>query len=162
MQMPVSLLLILVQLEANLMVVYINMEVWLTFAHPPTFLHIVQLWDRENILYFLIGDEAFALGEHMMKPYPHRSAFGDKKVYNYRLSRARRIVENSFGIMCGRFRILLRKMELDMENAIQVTRACVILHNHVLKKRDQHYSPPGFADTDDDTVTGNRVPGKWR
>ena len=54
--------------------------------------------------------------------------------------------------MCARFRILLRTMELDMENSIQVTRACVILHNYLLRKRDQHYSPPGFADTED--VTG--------
>ena len=42
---------------------------------------------REDIPYFLIGDEAFALTEHMMKPYPHRTAFGDEKIYNYRLSK---------------------------------------------------------------------------
>ena len=48
------------------------------------------------ILYFLLGDDAFALDINLMKPFPHRTAIGDEKVFNYRLLRARRIVENAF------------------------------------------------------------------
>ena len=49
--------------------------------------------------YYLIGDEAFALDVNLLKSYPHRSAMGVEKVFNYRLSRPRRIVENAFGIV---------------------------------------------------------------
>ena len=64
-----------------------------------------------------------------------------------------------FGIMCARFRILLRTMELDMENAIQVTRMC---HSAQLLTQKTWSAPliTRFADTED--VTGNRVHGKWK
>ena len=94
-----------------------------------------------EVPFFVLGDEAFALDENLMKPYPHRSALGDEKVFNYRLSRARRIVENAFGILCSRFRILLRTLELDVENAMQVVRACLVLHNYLMTKKTKVILP---------------------
>ena len=38
---------------------------------------------------FLLGDDAFALDENLTKPYAHRTAINDEKVFNYRHSRAR-------------------------------------------------------------------------
>jgi hypothetical protein len=113
-----------------------------------------------DVPFFLLGDEAFALDEHLMKPYPHRSAIGDEKVFNYRLSRARRIVENAFGILCTRFRVLLRTLELDVPSAMQVVRACLVLHNFLLTKKDKIYYPPGMIDSEDEH--GNLVFGSWR
>lgn len=53
----------------------------------------------------IVGDEAFALHENLMKPYPRQQSVHDPSiaVYNYRLSRARRTNENTFGILCGYF-----------------------------------------------------------
>lgn len=48
--------------------------------------------------YTFVGDEAFALKPYMMRPYPGRALDTEKKkVFNYRLSRARRCIENTFG-----------------------------------------------------------------
>ena len=115
----------------------------------------------DPIPYFFIGEEAFALTEQLIKPYPHCTAIGDEKVYNYRLSRPRRNVENAFGIMCARFRILLRTMELNVANAIQVIRACVVLHNSLTLTEDKNYSPPGSEDSENETGSGHQVHGEF-
>ena len=113
-----------------------------------------------DIPYFILGDEAFALDENLMKPYPNRTAMGDEKVFNYRLSRARRIVENAFGILCARFRVLLHTMELNITNAMQVVRACLVLHNFLMTKQGRIYCPPGFLDSENEV--GTVTPGGWR
>ncbi len=95
-----------------------------------------------------------------MKPYAHRTAMGDEKVFNYHISRARHIVENAFGILCAKFRILLRTIELDIENAMQVVRSCLALHNFLMMKQDGVYNSPGFMDAEDEL--GNFKPGAWR
>ena len=41
--------------------------------------------------YVFVSDDAFALKKFMMKPYPQQNLTGDKRVCNYRHSRARRI-----------------------------------------------------------------------
>lgn len=49
----------------------------------------------------IVGDEAFPLKTFLMRPYPgaQRKGVVEKTVFNCRLSRARRVVENSFGIL---------------------------------------------------------------
>ena len=58
----------------------------------------------ETVLhYVIVGDNAFPLKENLTKPYPFWALFYEKRTFNYRLSRARRIVENPFGILTNRF-----------------------------------------------------------
>lgn len=47
--------------------------------------------------YYLVGDEAFALSQKMMRPIPRKNLGEEEKTYNYRISRARRTIENAFG-----------------------------------------------------------------
>ena len=58
--------------------------------------------------YVIVGDEIFALKTWLLKPYPGRNLNEEEVVFNYRLSRARRTIENAFGIMSARcFKFLL-------------------------------------------------------
>ncbi|XP_070377117.1 uncharacterized protein [Dermacentor albipictus] len=70
-----------------------------------------------------IGDEAFQLRTDFLRPYPGRGLEASKRVFNCHLSRARRSVENAFGILVTRWRILGRPMGESPENAEQVVKA---------------------------------------
>lgn len=112
--------------------------------------------------YIFVADDAFALGSHLMKPFAGLYEKGTKeRVFNYRLSRARRIVENVFGIMAAIFRIFRKPMQLEPEKASKIVLTCVLLHNFLRKSRSSKniYTPPGTFDAEND---GESIPGSWR
>ena len=82
-----------------------------------------------HVPYFFIGDDAFALRTWMMKPFGHRNMAIDERIFNYRLSRARRIVENAFGILAHRWRCLLSTMQQKHDTVTIIVSACLCLHN---------------------------------
>lgn len=90
-------------------------------------------------MYIIVADDAFALHTNVMKPYPERNLTWDKRICNYRLSRARRTSENAFGILANRFRILLNLIALAVEKVEIITYACILLHNFLLSKKMQSY-----------------------
>uniref|UniRef100_A0A8C5PDD9 DDE Tnp4 domain-containing protein n=1 Tax=Leptobrachium leishanense TaxID=445787 RepID=A0A8C5PDD9_9ANUR len=81
--------------------------------------------------FVFVGDEAFALTEHLMRPYSNCGLSVEKRVFNYRLTRARRVVECAFGILSNKWRILHCPINLNLENAISVVKAVCVLHNFV-------------------------------
>ena len=83
----------------------------------------------------IVGDEAFPLRHDLMKPYP-RGQCGtklseDQLVFNYRLSHARRISENVFGILVQWWRVFDRRMAISDDNTIKVIQAATVLHNYL-------------------------------
>ena len=94
--------------------------------------------------YVLVGDEAFALNENMSRPYPGKGLSRTKRIFNYRLSRARRIVENAFGILAARWRFYNRRLSANRQNAIKIIKASVILHNllQMLNQPVRHMDEP--------------------
>ena len=79
-----------------------------------------------------------------MKPFSRETLTREQAIFNYRLSRARRIVENAFGIQASRIRILLRDFNLSAEEASLIVLACTHLHNFLRMKTDDFYNLCGF------------------
>ena len=91
--------------------------------------------NSETCLPFVfVGGDAFGLKENMMKPYPSQNRTLEEKVFDYRLSRARRIIENSLGIATVRFRIFGTPTKANLSTGKSVTKAIVELHNFLMKK----------------------------
>lgn len=111
--------------------------------------------------HFFVGDVAFPLKENLMRPYAVSNDEYFRKEQsnlNYRLSRAHSVIENAFGILCARWRILLNSLEMAPENAKRIVLACVALHNFIMLNDDSScYCPPGFVDGPECKNNGN-----WR
>ncbi|CAN8014915.1 unnamed protein product, partial [Ixodes persulcatus] len=76
-----------------------------------------------------VKDEAFQLRPDFLRPYPGKNQDEEKRIFNYRLSRARRCVENTFAVMASRFRIFRRTINLLPENADYVVKTTCVLPN---------------------------------
>ena len=109
--------------------------------------------------YSLVGDDAFALRNWMMKPYPSRQLTREQRIFNYRLSRALRIVENAFGILANRFRCLLTTMLQEPKTVATIVHAACVLHNFIRIRNPQAVYSEGDRP---DTESGNIIPGSWR
>ena len=81
--------------------------------------------------FVIVGDEAFALLEHVSRPYPNRNLCVKQRIYNYRLTKARRIVECAFGILANKWRIFHRPLDVTPQFCDSIVKACCILHNFV-------------------------------
>ena len=111
----------------------------------------------------IVADEAFPLRNDLMKPFPHKSADESYRVFNYRLSRARRVVENGFGILANRFRVFLAPIPLPPKTVEKVVLASCALHNFLRnhKTAATTYTPASFVDMED-SETHRMSGGTWR
>lgn len=99
----------------------------------------VKRSDR-NLPYDFVADDAFVLRTNMMKPFRQADLTSEeKKIFNYRLSRARRIVENAFGILASRFRIFHTQINVEPENIVKIVMATIVLHNFLIQHSPRSY-----------------------
>nr|CAI5824184.1 unnamed protein product [Callosobruchus analis] len=82
--------------------------------------------------HIIVGDEAFPLKTYLLRPYSRFHLDENEpnnKYINYRLSRARRVVENAFGILVARWRVFRRHLEVQPYLVDKIVLASCCLHN---------------------------------
>ena len=121
-----------------------------------------MLQNGENVPYVFLGDGAFALKEFLMKPFPQQGLNEERRIYNYRHSRARRISENLFGILTNRWRIFFSIINLEPEYVKDCILTALTLHNMLIKSTHSAnlYRPHLFFDTI--LEDGKIAEGEWR
>ncbi|KAG0723260.1 Protein ALP1-like [Chionoecetes opilio] len=90
--------------------------------------------EETELPYVFAADEAYHLKPNMLRPYPARSLNHTKSIFNYRLSRTRRVVENTFGILVTRWSILRQPIIARPEKIDAIVQAMCILHNFLRDK----------------------------
>ena len=112
---------------------------------------------------FFVADDAFPMRANLVKPYSAFHLDLEKLIINYRMSRARRIIENIFGILAARFRILRLPILASVETVESVTKCCVALRKYLMAGRltdeGNAYCPNNIVDQE---VRSKRKKGEWR
>ena len=132
------------------------------FEQHPTELNLPSpsLHGDKDLPYVIVGDDIFPLKPWLMKPYPGKNLDQCQKIYNYKLSRARRTIENAFGILAAKWRIFRRAIRGDVALVEKIVQATICLHNYLRLTDNAIYTPVGFVDCEDSS--GNLIPGDWR
>lgn len=83
-----------------------------------------------NIPLYLIGDSAYPIKSWLMKPFTHGTVLTtEQKTFNYRLCRARIVIENAYGRLKARWRRVMKRNDMNIANIPTVITAACILHN---------------------------------
>lgn len=114
----------------------------------------------------LIANEIFPSLPNTIKLYNKAQLRDKERIFNYRLSRTRRTVENAFGILAARWRILLTTICADPKNVEFMVTAVVCLHNFVMSEESEiapdrrRYCPSHLVDREG--IGGQVTNGAWR
>ena len=94
----------------------------------------------------------------MMNLYARSGLSDEERIFNYRLSLARRIVENVFRILANCFQYILGTMRQQPETVKSIVAACICLHNLMSSRY------PGLQNAvmDQEDSEYRPTPGAWR
>ena len=72
-----------------------------------------------------------------MRPFARNGLTNKRHIFNYRLRRARRVVENAFCILANPWRLHHHHIYLNPDNVTTVVKATVVLHNILTLPNDK-------------------------
>ena len=96
--------------------------------------------DLEGIVIrpLVVGDSAYPLKTWLLPVIKDNGALTrDQKKFNYELSKARIVSEHAFGLLKGRWRALLKRLDEDHQRIPDTIIACCVLHNICIIRGDE-------------------------
>ncbi|KAJ8874533.1 hypothetical protein PR048_025393 [Dryococelus australis] len=69
-----------------------------------------------------------------MRLYPQRNLSPEEDIFNKNLTRARQVVECAFGIMPGKWRLMLKMTEVHPDRVDDIVKCVCLLHNVIIDK----------------------------
>ena len=79
---------------------------------------------------YLISDSAHPLKSWLMKLFTYGSSLNtEQKTYNYRICRAHIVIENTYGLLNGRWHRLIKRNDMCIDNITTTVSAACISHN---------------------------------
>ncbi|KAJ8883682.1 hypothetical protein PR048_015536 [Dryococelus australis] len=92
--------------------------------------------------FYFVADEAFPIGKNMLRPYPRKGINNRKRVFNYRLSRGRKSIGCTFGMMASKFAVLSTPISSkNVATANNIIHAVCVLRNFIRTREVISYRP---------------------
>ncbi|CAB1114698.1 unnamed protein product [Ectocarpus sp. CCAP 1310/34] len=99
--------------------------------------------------FYMLGDAAYPLSDHLLTPYPGRGLPLDKDAFNFYLSQLRVRIEQAFGILVGQWGILWKPLRVQFAGRCDLITALFRLHNFL---RDEKVTPIHRSEEDAEVV----------
>ena len=111
-------------------------SLWSDIKNGKLLPNFIQEEEDISVPPLMLGDSAFPFESFLMKPYSNAVLTKQQRHFNYRLSRARMVIESAYGQLKGRWRFLLRKSEGNLHETKVAALSCMVLHNICLDRKD--------------------------
>lgn len=131
---------------------------------------VFKMSDISNLLpdicnvnkYHILGDGAYPIRPWLLIPYKDYGNLTHKqKRYNKKFSATRVLIENTFGILKGRFRQLIRLDMLSVSTLTKFIIVCCILHNFCIDYED-FLEDTEFLDDSPNDLQENLLETEWQ
>lgn len=112
--------------------------------------------------FYFIGDGGFPLKKYSLKPYVRtRMMSVEQRIFNIRLSHARKIIECAFGVLCKRWRIFECALDFNLRTSEIIIMSAICLHNFIITDEltlpdnvGMHYAGDQESSDSDSTDSG--------
>ncbi|KAM0727696.1 Protein ANTAGONIST OF LIKE HETEROCHROMATIN PROTEIN 1 [Formica fusca] len=105
-------------------------------------------------LNFLLGDSAYPCFDWLICPFKDNGNLTEnQKIFNYRHSATRIVIENAFGLLKGRFRRLKYFENDNLKFVVKCIVAAAVLHNICLDNQDDDEFDVDVNDNNDENMT---------
>jgi len=89
--------------------------------------------------FWICGDDAYHCTESLITPYPNSQANDEQKHFNYFLSVLRVHIEQAFGMLVARWRIIRDGLEFDLGTNSRIICLCMKLHNYCIDNGEKSF-----------------------
>jgi hypothetical protein len=129
-------------------------------------MHDANLWARSDIgqyceagrlsPYALVGDAAYPCRPWMLAPFKgHKDGLSREEYHwNFAQSSTRMCVERAFGMLKGRWRILLKRIDVHLRNVPDLVSTCLVLHNMCIIFGDSFWRNEWMLEATNEVQTG--------